>query len=55
MEIVITKEDLIQLIEECFKEECKCKQLECLEMVAKVILKAVENTRKKECKRVQEQ
>jgi len=46
--LLITKEDIMKLIEDCFNKQRKCEKLECLEAIAKLILKAVENTRKEE-------
>ena len=44
--IVITKDGLIRLIEECYKHEDPLEKLDCLEKLAKLLLKAIENTRK---------
>jgi len=46
--IVITKEDLIQLIEDCYSKKCRKERLDCLEMVAKLILVAVKRTKERE-------
>lgn len=43
--IIITKEDLIQLIEDCYSKKCKKERLDCLETLAKLILRAIERTR----------
>ena len=48
IKLLITKEDIIKLVEDCFNKQRKCEKLECLEVVARLILKAVENTRKEE-------
>ena len=48
MSIVITKNDIIKLIEMCFSYRAKdvCRVLDCLEAVAKLLAIAVENKRK---------
>ena len=46
--VVITKEDIIKLIEDCYNEKCRCRKLACLEIVAKLLLVAIERAKKEE-------
>jgi len=46
--VVITKEDIIKLIEDCYNEKSRCRKLACLETVAKLLLTAIERTKKEE-------
>ena len=46
--VVITKEDIIRLIEDCYNEKCRCRKLACLETVAKLLLVAIERVKKEE-------
>ena len=46
--VVITKEDIIKLIEGCYNEKSRCRKLACLETVAKLLLAAIERTKKEE-------
>jgi len=47
--VVITKEDIIKLIEGCYNEKSRCRKLACLETVARLILTAIERTKEEGC------